>query len=110
MSCRAVRTVIGVPSASSTASYRLKIAMPGPMIACDRSTGATGECSPSLSRVMASRASGSASLSWRTNCRREIVPASFARGRQTRMMEEARALVPMLDMPIAVPFASAKCQ
>ena len=37
-----------------------------------------------------------ASLSIRTNCRREIVPASFTRGRQTRMIDDARAFVPEL--------------
>jgi hypothetical protein len=42
MSCSAVRTLIGLPSASSTAAYLLKMAMPGPMMAWDRSTGATG--------------------------------------------------------------------
>ena len=48
MSWRAVRTLIGVPSASSTAAYLEKTAMPGPMMACDRSTGATGEVVASL--------------------------------------------------------------
>ncbi len=43
MSWRAVRTLMGEPSASSTAAYLEKTAMPGPMMACERSTGATGE-------------------------------------------------------------------
>ena len=76
MSCRAVWTVIGVPSASSTAAYLVKTAMPGPMIACDRSTGATGERSSPVPLVISSRASGSTAFSSRRNSRREIVAAS----------------------------------
>ena len=74
MSWRAVRTLIGVPSASSTAAYLEKMAMPGPMMACDRSTGATGECSRLALSVISSSASGSTSLSSRRNSRREMVP------------------------------------
>jgi hypothetical protein len=34
---------MGDPSASRTAAYFENTAMPGPIIACDKSTGATGE-------------------------------------------------------------------
>ena len=92
MSCSAVFTRIGVPSASSTAAYWLKMAMPGPMIACDRSTGATGEFTPP--RVISSRASGSTALSSRMNSRLLTVLASLARLRQTKMMLDASAFAP----------------
>lgn len=68
MSWSATRTLIGLPSASSTAAYWLKIAMPGPMMAWDRSTGATGLLMPP--RVMSISASGSTALSSRMNSRR----------------------------------------
>ena len=78
MSCNAVFTDIGVPSASSTAEYFENTAMPGPMIACERSTGATGERSlpwSSKPRVISSSAAGKAMLSSRRNARREVVGA-----------------------------------
>ena len=98
MSCSAVRTRIGVPSASSTAAYLEKMAMPGPMMACDKSTGATGELTPP--RVISSSASGSTALSSRRNSRREMVGAAGSRWRQTRTMLEARALVSILTLPV----------
>src|SRR5262249_5743531 len=74
------------------AAYLEKIAMPGPMMACDRSTGATGELTPPL--VISSSASGNTALSSRRNSRRETVGASGLRCRQPRTILEARALVP----------------
>ena len=68
--------------------------MPGPMIACDRSTGATGERSSPAPFVISSSASGRTWFSSRRNARREVVTAFAGRGRQTRTMLEARALVP----------------
>ena len=59
------------------------------MAACARSTGAM------LPRWRWVSASGSSALSAVTNSRRVAVGASAARGRQTRTMLEARALVPM---------------
>jgi hypothetical protein len=84
-----VRTLIGVPSASSTTAYFEKTAMPGPMIAWERSTGATGERSSPVPRVISSRASGRTLFSSLRKARREIAGASAGRGRQTRMMLEA---------------------
>lgn len=92
ISCTAVYTRIGVPSASSTSVYWLKIAKPGPRMACDKSTGATGEFTPP--RVISSRATIRAELSSRMNSRRLIVTASLARPRHTKTMLEANALLP----------------
>ena len=69
--------------------------MPGPMAACARSTGAM------LPRCRCASATGSSALSAVTNSRRVAVGASAARGRQTRTMLEARALVPMPIIALA---------
>ena len=97
MSWRAVRTLMGEPSASSTAAYLEKTAMPGPMMACERSTGATGERSSPEPLVISSSASGSTPFNSRMNSRREMESASAGRLRQTRMMHDARALVPVFN-------------
>jgi len=89
--------------------------MPGPMMACDKSTGATGEClgarpscplageTPALP-VISSSASGKVALSSRRNSRRLTVGASAGRLRQTRTMLEASALVPepIMRLPSSV--------
>src|SRR5690606_1179944 len=103
INCRALRTVIDEPSASSTALYLLNTSMPGPIMAWDKSTGATGELMPP--RVMSSRASGRVALSSRIKSRRETVGASAARERQTSTILEARALVPL---PIKRPAPSVR--
>ena len=102
MSCKAVRTRMGVPSASSTAAYWLKIAMPGPMMAWLKSTGATGELTPP--RVISSSASGSVAFNSRKNSRRPTVGASAGRLRQTSTILEASALVPepIMRLPSSV--------
>src|SRR5262245_54464674 len=84
---------MAVPSASSTAEYFEKTAMPGPMIACDRSTGVTGDRSSPEPLVISSRASGNTLFSSRMKARRDIVGAPTGRGRQTSTILEARALV-----------------
>ena len=66
--------------------------MPGPMAAWARSTGAM----PPLRRV--STASGRVRRSSRMRLRRSVMGASSGRGRSTRTMEEARALVPEATM------------
>ncbi|WP_419620065.1 hypothetical protein [Thiolapillus sp.] len=81
------------PSWFSTASYWEKIAMPGPMAAWARSTGAMGEA-PSEPPIIASSASGISRRNWRWNSLRAIDSDSSGRLRQTRTTEEARALVP----------------
>ena len=89
------RMLMDEPSASSTAAYLEKTAMPGPMIACERSTGATGERSSPEPLVISSSASGSTPFNSRMNSRREMEGAAAARLRQTRTMLEARALAPI---------------
>src|SRR5712692_10650102 len=60
--------------------------MPGPMLAWARSTGAM------LPRCKFLSAAGSSALRAFRNWRREAIGASTGRGRQTRTIDEARAL------------------
>ena len=93
MSASAVRTRIAEPSGSSTFAYRLKIAIPGPIDACARSTGAMLPCW----RVRS--ASGISRLRLATKSLRVVMPASIERGRQTRTIDEASAFVPIETHP-----------
>ena len=92
----ASRTEICLPSVSTTLEYRVKIAIPGPMAACAKSTGAT------LPRWRRARAAGSSALSAFRNSRRVAADALSARIRQTRTMLEASAFDPVsLSYPVA---------
>src|SRR5713101_9061498 len=66
--------------------------MPGPMLAWARSTGAM------LPRCKFLSAAGNSARSAFRNWRREAIGASTGRGRQTRTMDDARALVPKLTL------------
>ncbi|OPZ54443.1 MAG: hypothetical protein BWY91_01649 [bacterium ADurb.BinA028] len=87
MSARAVRTLIADPSASTTLLYAVKTAIPGPIAACARSTGAMLPCWSSRS------APGSRSLRAARKPRRVVASACSGRGRQARTTDEASALV-----------------
>src|SRR4051812_10918985 len=89
MSDKAVRTRIAEPSVSRTFLYREKTAMPGPIAACARSTGAIFpfckfRSAAGISRFIAARKS-----------LRVVMPADSGRGLQTRTIEDAKALVPL---------------
>ena len=89
MSASASRTESGVPEASSTSEYFENTAIPGPIIACCKSTGAmllTWSC-----RI----ASGSSRWSSVRKSRRVVLPAASGRGRQTIKIAEASALESM---------------
>ena len=89
MSASAVRTRIAEPSGSRTFAYRLKTAIPGPIDAWARSTGAMLPCWSVRS------ASGISRLRLATKSLRVVIPASAVAGRQTRTIDEARAFVPL---------------
>ncbi len=74
------------------------------MLACAKSTGAMLPCCSFCS------ASGSSRLRMLTNWRRVADGAVSGRGRQTRAMDEARALVPLATVRYLILFALAKCQ
>ena len=62
--------------------------MPGPMVACARSTGAM------FSRIITESAPGNSRRSAFWKSRREATGAFSGRGRQTITTDEARALLP----------------
>ncbi|MFC7765766.1 hypothetical protein [Leucobacter soli] len=91
--CRsASRTGMLDPSDSITSEYFEYTAIPGPMAACARSTGATLPC------CRARNASGNVARSSAEKLRRSIGGASSGRGRSARTIEDARALVPLAIM------------
>src|ERR1035438_10481280 len=79
---------MGDPSVSRTFLYREKTAIPGPMAACARSTGAM------LPFCKLRRACGRSFLRDERKSLRVVIGASSARGRHARTIEEARAFVP----------------
>ncbi|OOK65958.1 hypothetical protein BZL29_7683 [Mycobacterium kansasii] len=86
-SASAERTVIFEPSGSRTPAYRLNTAIPGPIAAWGRSTGAIMPCSSLRS------AAGSSDSSEAMKPRRSVVGEPSGGGRRDKTMEEARALV-----------------
>ena len=85
----AARTVMGVSSGSSTREKAVNTPIPGPMAACAMSTG------PAPPARICRSAAGSSARSRARNSRRVAAPASGARLRQTRTMDDARAFAPM---------------
>src|ERR1039457_4685229 len=80
---------MGDPSVSRTFLYREKTAMPGPIAACARSTGAM------LPFCRLRSACGSSFLSEARKSLRVVIGAAAGRGRQARTIEDARAFVPL---------------
>jgi hypothetical protein len=83
---------MGDPSDSITFEYLVKTDIPGPMDACARSTGAM------LPHWRSDNATGSSFFREAINSRRVASGASEGLGRQTRTIEEARALVPIATL------------
>src|SRR5690606_25566943 len=90
MICKAERTLIGVPSASSTFEKREYTSMPGPMALWAKSTGAMLDCCSFFRAGLSSR------FNVFMKSRRVQIGAFAGRLRQTRTIEEASALVFML--------------
>ena len=94
MICSALRTVMGLPSDSSTWAYLENTPIPGPMALWARSTGAM------LLLCSFCRAGRSSRRNSAIRLRRVVLGASAGRLRQTSTMEEARAFVPCAtDLP-----------
>ena len=90
MICKALRTDIGVPSASRTLLYWLNTPMPGPMADCAKSTGAI---LLSCNFFSAGRSSRRKAL---TRFFFVVCGASSGRLRQTRTIDDANALRDLL--------------
>ena len=88
-----IRVLVERDSASAPDSHVQNT--PVNLLACERSTGATGECSPPAPLVISSNASGRTASNSRRNSRRETVGASSGRLRQTRIMLDAKELEPI---------------
>ena len=104
MSASAVRTRIADPSGSSTFAYRLKTAIPGPIDACARSTGAMFPCWSVRS------ASGSSRLRRGDEVLAGRDAGVVGRGRQTSTIEEAKSVRAHSRLRFAARFASATCR